>query len=127
MPKTIISGPLCEFHLTDHRRFDPTATLHFGGGISLGPSDCGPAVGRLKKGHSASLVAGIGCNLVSVPERENEEGYETGRECGTDLQNDESCAKESHHPTWPAFRLLVRRKNSERSCNEQPGKRCPLA
>jgi hypothetical protein len=81
----------------------------------------------LKKSVSTSLVAGIGDDLVSVPECENEEAHGTGQECGRDLQNDESGAKESKQPTWPAFRLLVRRNNSERSCHEQPGKRCPLA
>jgi hypothetical protein len=32
LPQTIIPGPLREFHLADHYRFDPTATFHFGGG-----------------------------------------------------------------------------------------------
>jgi hypothetical protein len=32
MPETIISGPLCEFQLADHRWFNPMATLHFGSG-----------------------------------------------------------------------------------------------
>src|ERR1700730_480870 len=38
MPKTIISGPLCEFHLADHRRFNPVATPHFGSGQPLVPT-----------------------------------------------------------------------------------------
>jgi hypothetical protein len=37
MPKTIISGPLCEFHLADHRRSNPMTTLHFGSGQPMIP------------------------------------------------------------------------------------------
>src|ERR1700719_403020 len=38
LTKTIIPGPLREFYLADHRRFDPMATLHFGSNQSLIPT-----------------------------------------------------------------------------------------
>jgi hypothetical protein len=51
-----IPGPLCEFYLADHRRFDPMATLHFGSSQPLVPT------------ASASwLKAGMG-GLLSVRE-----------------------------------------------------------
>jgi hypothetical protein len=31
MAQAIIPGPFCEFHLTNHQRFNPNASLHFGG------------------------------------------------------------------------------------------------
>src|SRR5271166_6456682 len=38
MPKVIISDPLCEFDLADHRRFNPMTTLHFGSGQPMIPT-----------------------------------------------------------------------------------------
>jgi hypothetical protein len=32
LPETIVPGPLRELHLTNDRRFNPNATLHFGDG-----------------------------------------------------------------------------------------------
>jgi hypothetical protein len=47
LTETIILRPLREFYLTDHRRFDPMTTLHFGG--SQLPLPTAPASWRKTK------------------------------------------------------------------------------
>ena len=48
----------------------------------------------VKRLLSASKVAEIGCDLISVPERKNEEGDQTGQERGSYLEKNEGCASE---------------------------------
>ena len=49
MPQSIIPGPLRVSDLTNHRRLDPTATSHFGGGQALVPS-VAPGCREIRKG-----------------------------------------------------------------------------
>jgi hypothetical protein len=76
---------------------------------------------------AAALVTGVGCYLVPVPECENKEHQETGRQCGADLPEEEHRKEEGNRPNWPPCRLLVGGENAERCSNEEPGKWGSLA
>jgi hypothetical protein len=68
MPETIISGPLFEFHLADHRRFNPPAAPHFGSSQTLVQAT--PTSSRkLIKGHFSMPMkqeCGENCQNSSV-------------------------------------------------------------
>jgi hypothetical protein len=66
---------------------------------------------RIKRFLAATLVTGIGCHLVSMPESENKKRQETSQQSGADLPYDKCCHEECCRPAWPPFRLQVRGQN----------------